>query len=71
MYIGLIYDVFSNDTYFAKDESLDSVKEMLKACKLELPIACIYDYEKNRFVHLNDAYRRHIEHLLSFIQEKR
>jgi hypothetical protein len=71
MFIGLIYDVFSNETYFVKHEELETVKEKLKACTLELPTACIYDYEKNRFVLLNDSYRRHIEELLTVIETNR
>jgi hypothetical protein len=71
MYIGLIYDVFSDDTYFAKDEDLNVVKELLLKSNLQLPTACIYDYSKNRFVLLNDSYRRHIEELLTAIEKNR
>ena len=71
MYIGLIYDVFSNETYFVKNEDLNIVKELLLKSNLQLPTACIYDYSKNRFALLNDSYRRHIEELLTVIETNR
>lgn len=71
MFIGIIYDVFSNDSVYAKNENLDAVKTKLKESDLELPIACIYDYGNNRFVLLNDSYRRHIEELLTIIGNNR
>jgi hypothetical protein len=71
MFIGIIYDVFSGESISARNEDLATVKQELIQSNLQLPIACIYDYSKNRFVLLNDSYKRHIEELLTTIEVNR
>jgi hypothetical protein len=70
MFIGIKYDVYSNDSVYTKNENLNTLIEKMNL-NLMLPVACIYDYGNNRFVQLHDAYKRHIEILLITIETNR
>lgn len=70
MFIGIKYDAYSNDSVYTKHEDLNTLKEKMNLNPL-LPVACIYDYSKNKFVHLHDAYKRHLEELLTIIETNR
>jgi hypothetical protein len=64
MYIGIIYDAYTNDSWHRIEKDIYSLKEALKTIKLPLPVACIFDTLKNDFVELDEAYLRYRTELL-------
>jgi hypothetical protein len=64
MYIGIIYDAYTNDSWHSIEKDIYSLKEALKTIKLPLPVACIFDTLKNDFVELDEAYLRYRTELL-------
>jgi hypothetical protein len=64
MCIGIIYDPHTSDSWHRIENDIYSVKSALKAVKLPLPVACIFDTSRNDFVELDDAYKHYRTELL-------
>lgn len=59
MCIGIIYDAYTNDSWHKVGKDIHSVKHELKAVRLPLPVAGIFDTAKGDFVELADGYSRY------------
>jgi hypothetical protein len=57
MYIGIIYDAYTSDSWHRIEKDVPTVRTALRTIKLPLPIACIFDTLKNDFIELDEAYK--------------
>jgi hypothetical protein len=64
MYIGIVYDAYTNDSWHRIEKDIYNVKEALKTIRLPLPVACIFDTLRNDFVEIDEAYLRYRKELL-------
>jgi hypothetical protein len=64
MCIGIIYDAYTNDSWYKIDKDVYSVKLALKAVRLPLPVAGIFDTLKGDFIELDENYRRYRPELM-------
>jgi hypothetical protein len=64
MYIGIVYDTYTNDSWHRIEKDIYSLKEALKTIRLPLPVACIFDTLRNDFVEIDEAYLRYRKELL-------
>jgi hypothetical protein len=68
MYIGIVYDAYTNDSWHRIEKDIYSLKEALKTIRLPLPVACIFDTLRNDFVEIDEAYLRYRKELLEKAQ---
>jgi hypothetical protein len=59
MCIGIIYDAYTNDSWHKIGKDIHAVKLELKAVRLPLPVAGIFDTSKGDFVEFGDGYSRY------------
>jgi hypothetical protein len=57
MYIGMIYDAYTSDSWHRIEKDVPTVRTALRTIKLPLPIACIFDTLINDFIELDEAYK--------------
>jgi hypothetical protein len=79
MCIGIIYDAYTSDSWHRIGKDVFSVRVALRAVKLPLPVACIFDTSRNDLVELDEAYKYYRLELLEkarsifhrYLQDKR